>query len=250
MGIKEMLAASQGAPSFFNADSRVGDSITGQITATAVRQATDFMTKAPLTWDDGNPREQIVITLATNLRDEGPDDDGARSIYVKWWGSQRQALVAAIKESGDDDIRVGGTFSATYVRDEPATERGLSATKIYSYRYQKPSATSGLFTQAEPAPTQVDPWQASSPADDPWGAQRNGNGNGHAAPAAAPLPPAAAPPAPAAPAAPAAIAPEDAQAKMAQVRALIGMGLPDQQIAAALGVDHNAVAAIRSIPSV
>ena len=190
--IKEMLASSQGAPSFFTADTPIGASVVGQITATAIRQATDFKTKEPLVWNDGNPREQIVLTLATGLRDPSiPDDDGTRSLYIKWWGAQRNAFVAAIKEAGDDDVRVGGKFMATYLRDEPAAERGLSATKIYVYRYQQPSATAGLMQQAvQPqAPAQpawappaaaADPWAPSSPAQDPWATQRNGNGNGHA----------------------------------------------------------------------
>ena len=50
----------------------VGDTTKGQVVSAESRQQTDYTSGEPLTWDDGNPRMQLVITLATDERD--PDD--------------------------------------------------------------------------------------------------------------------------------------------------------------------------------
>ena len=43
-----------------------GDCVNGTITETPeLRQQTDFDTGAPLFWDDGKPKMQLVVTLAT-----------------------------------------------------------------------------------------------------------------------------------------------------------------------------------------
>jgi len=61
----------------------VGDTTKGQVVSAESRQQTDYTSGEPLTWDDGNPRMQLVITLATDERDpDDPTDDG----WVYAWG--------------------------------------------------------------------------------------------------------------------------------------------------------------------
>ena len=128
-------------------------------------------------------------------------------------GLQRRALQEAVKIAGDDDIRVGGFFTATYVGDGEQKARGFNPPKLYKYVYAKPSPTAGLIQQQ----TQQ---QATPPAVQ-------------------------AVPEPAQPTAPA-----DPAAAMAQIQTFIGLGMTDQQIAAAVpGVDPAAIAAIRALPA-
>lgn len=218
--LSDMLAQTGGKSAKFE---QPGDTITGQVVATDVRQTRDIKTGEPQTWDDGNPKQQVVITLQTTERDAAdPDDNGERNVYVKWWGVQRQSLQQAVKESGAADILPGGTFTATYTGDGEQKQKGFNAPKLYTYTYQPPSATAGLLGSAETTAA------ATTPAP---------------APAAAPAPAPVAP----APAAPVA----DPVAAMGQITTLIKTGLTDAQIAAALAtagtdISQEAVAAVRS----
>lgn len=168
MGISDLLNSS-GVKSFkFDG---IGVSITGKVTAADVVQKRNFDTNELEFWSDGQPVQQIRITLETDQRDPAdPEDDGQRSVYVKGWGDQLRSLRAAIKASGAADIEPGGTFTATYVRDGelPAGKRGFPP-KVYEYTYVRPSATAGILSAA-PAPQQATPapaQPAAAPAASP-----------------------------------------------------------------------------------
>jgi hypothetical protein len=218
------LIASGGAGSAFNRDTPTGTRVGGRVLSTAVRQVTDYKTGELLFWQDGNPRQQIVVTVETDLRDpELDNDDGHRSIYIKWWGESRKRLLDAVRAAGDKDVRVGGQFAATYVGRGEAASRDVDAPKLYHYEYTPPSATAGLIEQpAAPAAQTV-----AQPAATPPPAQ----------PAAQPAPT----PAPAAQPSAA-----DGAAKMEQIKQLIAAGLTDEQIVGVVGVDLVVVAAIKN----
>jgi hypothetical protein len=185
----------------------IGDSITGKIIAAETKQQKDFDTGAPMTWDDGNPRMQVVITIATSLH-EDTDDDGARNVYVKGFGDQLNALRTAVRAGGGKDLSVGGTFTATYSADGPQPKRGLNAPKVFTYTYEPPSTTAALLG-ADTAPT--------TPA-----------------------------PAPATASAPAAAA-ADPSKDVATAKALLAAGLDDASIlAAAPGLNPVVLAALRN----
>jgi hypothetical protein len=112
-----------------------GDTISGWVTAAEPRQQTDFKTKAPLTWPDGNPRMQLVVTLFTELR-EGDDDDGMRSLYVR--GQMQQAVADAIRKAGQRGLAVDGRLVVRYVGDAEPKVRGESGAKQYAARYEAP----------------------------------------------------------------------------------------------------------------
>lgn len=128
-----------------------GTTVTGTIAdPPEVRQQTS-MNGDPLTWDNGDPRLQLVVSLKTQQR-EDPDDDGIRKLYVK--GSKdpkskslHAAVAAAVAEAGAKGLEVGGTLSVTYTGDGVASQRGFNPPKQYQARYTRPdtSATSGDF---------------------------------------------------------------------------------------------------------
>jgi hypothetical protein len=120
-----------GSKSYFNRESRVGDSVTGPITSIDVRPATDYTTKEVLHWPDGNVKEQIVVTLrAEGIVPEDEDDDLQRTVYIKGWGIQRSAFIEAAK---DHKPEVGDRFTATFVTERPSKGGGNPA-KVYEYR--------------------------------------------------------------------------------------------------------------------
>lgn len=123
-----------------------GDTITGTIAAAPlVRQTTEFGTGKPQFWDDGSPQEQIVVTLNTALRDPSdPQDDGARSVYIKGWGPQLRAFRAAIQTAGAKPA-VGGTFTATFTGYGQKSAQGGFPPKMFEYRYEAPNGLDGLI---------------------------------------------------------------------------------------------------------
>lgn len=131
----------------------VGDTISGTITATEVKQQTDLVDNKPKTWDNGDPVMQLVVTLQTAQRDpENPDDAGLRNVYVK--GSKKpgskslhDAVATAVKASGSKGLEVGGTLSVTYTGEEPSSTRGFNPRKLYSATYAGPdkAAQTGDF---------------------------------------------------------------------------------------------------------
>ena len=213
----DQVLAGAGAKGAFNIDTPVGTSVTGTITAVDVRQATDYVTGKPKTWDDGNPQMQIVITLATDLRDPAiDDDDGTRAIYIKTWGPWKEALSEAIREAGgrkaSDVLVPGARFTDTFTGTKPSTQG--SPTKIHAYRIT-PAQTVALDQTVDvtglpeaPAPIPATPAPATAPAT------------------AAPQPAPAADP-------------------VATARQLIGLGVPDPAIATATGLPESVIAAIR-----
>jgi hypothetical protein len=128
-----------------------GDTVTGVITDTPeVRPQTDFDSGQPLFWDDGKPKMQLVVTLATDQRDPGnADDDGTRRVYVK--GKLQQAVAQAVRKAGAKGLEVGGTLTVTYVGDDEPKRKGMSGAKLYTAEYTA-AASAFLATGELPAP--------------------------------------------------------------------------------------------------
>jgi hypothetical protein len=130
---------SSGVPSF--KFEKHGDTAVGQIVSLDMQQQRDFTSQAPLTWDDGRPRMQLRVVLATDLSD-GDDDNGHRAIYVK--GNMQAAVRDAIKKTGANKIEVGGTLTVRYVGDGEPPKRGLNAPKEYKAKYEAAAPTTAV----------------------------------------------------------------------------------------------------------
>ena len=211
---------SGGSTSAFNKNSVVGETVSGPIVSAVQRQVTDYVTKAPETWDNGDPKLQAVITIKTDLRvDE--NDEGNRSIYIKTWGLDKQALIAAVQAAGFADVNSalapGNIFTASFTGTQPS--KYGSDQKIYAYQIQRGANLPAMTTPAQPPAQQYTQPPAPAPA-----------------PVATPpvqYAQAAPTPAPAAPATP-------------DVPSMIAAGLTDQQIAAATGADPAIIAIARN----
>lgn len=141
-----------------------GDSVTGTIHAEPqARQQTDFTTGEPLTWANGDPRMQVIVTLATEAR-TSDDDDGLRNVYIKG-KSLTAAVREAVRRTGAPGLEKGGQLTVTYEKDGVAEKRGLNPPKLYTASYVPPSAAAvnAVLDQpeqeAQPAPqtATVDP---------------------------------------------------------------------------------------------
>lgn len=124
-----------------------GDTVAGTVETAEVRQQTSIEGEL-LTWPDGKPRQQLVITLATKLKDND-DDDGLRTIYAKGGrfdvakgegSSMRDAIAEAVRLIGAKSIEVGDELAVSYT-GEGTAKRGYNAPKLYTagFRKAKPS---------------------------------------------------------------------------------------------------------------
>lgn len=145
----------------------VGDTITGTILSAEVRDQTDIGTGKVLTWDNGDVRKQLVVTLQTSLRDDA-DDDGHRNVYVK--GSKKagsrslhDAVASAVRAAGAGSLEVGGTLTVTFTGTEASATRGFNDRKLYSASYVAPDKAAQSAEFLAPAPAPVAPVAAPAP---------------------------------------------------------------------------------------
>lgn len=268
--IKDLLANAGGITAAFDKNTPAGTAVQGVITSAEVRQTTDFDTGKPETWDDGTPKQQLVIVVQTEQR-TAQDDDGKRAIYIKWWGEQRLNLIKAIEKAGDDDVQIGGQFWARFAATKPNEKNPrLSDIKVYEYAYQKPANTAGLNMNASQPPQQA-PVQQQQAAPGPWDNVPQTAPVQQAAPAPEnlqnpytgtqgydPQQQAAAAafqqglPAQQAPVQQAPVqqaAPAAGGADIGRIQQFISLGMNDAEIAGALGLQPEQVAAVRNLPA-
>lgn len=151
-----------GIPSAFSKDDPIGTTVTGVVCdpAPAVKQQTDIRDGHPLTWDNGDPKMQLVVTIQTDKRDPAiAEDDGRRALYVK--GSTRagsrslhDAVSSAVRAVNARGLAVGGRLTVQLVGTEPSATRGFSDRKLWAASYAAPDPTtvSGAFLGAQAAP--------------------------------------------------------------------------------------------------
>ncbi len=122
------LLSGKSVPSISFKDAKVGDSFTGVITELETAQVRNYETGDPEFWEDGNPKLQIVVTLATEYGD-GAEDDGERKVYL--FGQKLQAAKAAMKEAGVTKLEKGFQFTIAFVGEKPSSNKKYNNVKLY-----------------------------------------------------------------------------------------------------------------------
>jgi hypothetical protein len=126
----------------------LNDVVEGVIEDLAVKPQTNMETGEALTWPDGNPKKQLVVTLVTDLR-ESDDDDGTRKIYAKGGNytaktgsgkAMKEAIVDALKQAKAKELEVGGRLKVGYTGIGQKTKAAYSAPKLYTAKYTAPAA--------------------------------------------------------------------------------------------------------------
>ena len=187
----------------------VGETHTGEIISIDTRQVNDYETGTPEFWQDGRPKQQIVVTFDTG-KQEGPDDDGHRNLYIKGWGDQLRAFRDAARRLGRNP-QVGDRITATYVADGEKKNPRFNAPKLYQYDIEP--GTPGLSAMLNDS-TQTAQAQQAAPAQ---------------APASQPT----------------AQQPTQQGDQSQKIKSMIMLGLTDEQIAEALGLEQSVIAYMR-----
>jgi len=127
----------------------MGDRVSGTIIERHMAQQTSMDTNEPLTWQDGRPRMQLIITLATDERGMGDDDDGSRRLYAKGGNyevatgsgiAMKNAIADAVKAAGSRSLDPGGKLTVVFTGEGKKTNRGYNAPKLYKAKYEPPVA--------------------------------------------------------------------------------------------------------------
>lgn len=134
--LAQMIGEAQDAPAFFSKESKIGDSIEGIISNISIRQTRDFKSKKPESWDDGSPKQQIVVIIDTT---NSKGEIVSNSVYVKWWGPNRKAFASAVVEGGGVAPVNGGKLKVTFAEEIPSEEKGMDPQKIFTYEYTAPA---------------------------------------------------------------------------------------------------------------
>ena len=139
-----------------------GTTYTGIITDVTMRQSRKYESTDLDTWDDGTPKMQVVLTIATDYRDQAQqDDDGTRMISINLWSGQKKTLVAACKAAGVGEPQVGQRFTATHV----SGIGNAKAPRVFEYTLTAGPTGVAAALDVEPAATLAAPATAANPVE-------------------------------------------------------------------------------------
>lgn len=139
-----------------------GTTYTGIITDVTMRQSRKYESTELDTWDDGTPKMQVVLTIATDYRDQAQqDDDGTRMISINLWSGQKKALVAACKAAGVGEPQVGQRFTATHV----SGIGNAKAPRVFEYTLTAGPTGVAAALDVEPAARPAAPAGAANPVE-------------------------------------------------------------------------------------
>lgn len=120
--------------------SEIGATVKGKVVSTELQQQRDYDDQSKLLfWDDGSPRQQLKVVLASDERDpQIADDEGHRAIFVK--GQLQTAVRDAVRAAGAKGLEVGGTLAVRYDSDGLKSNPRHNPPKIYKAKYEVPVA--------------------------------------------------------------------------------------------------------------
>lgn len=127
----------------------VGDTTVGYVVRTEMRQRTELGTSRLMTWPDGNPRMQLVVTLSTEEHTD-EDDDGMRNLYVAVPSQMQKAIADAIRKTGERGIGINGKLGVKFVKVDEPKQRNFHGQKIYTAKYEAPVQSLDYDEEAPP----------------------------------------------------------------------------------------------------
>lgn len=124
------LLGTRSIPSLSFKDAKVGDAFTGIISDLRTVQVRSYDSGEPEFWDDGKPKLQIEVTLATDYLDPTLDeDDGTRRVYL--FGQKLSAAKQEMKAKGLSKLEKGMKFTISFTGEKPASNKKYNNVKLY-----------------------------------------------------------------------------------------------------------------------
>jgi hypothetical protein len=120
----------------------IGDKVIGRIISARREQQRDFESGQPMTWANGDPRLQTVITLDTADGEQTLYARGGRyDVIAEGTGlSMEAAIVTAVSNAGGPrSIDPGAELVVQHTGLAKASKAGLNGAKLYTAAYRPPS---------------------------------------------------------------------------------------------------------------
>lgn len=138
------LLAGGGSKSLSFKDFNVGDSYEGTITGLRTVQVRNYDDPNKLEfWDDGKPKLQIEVTLATDYADPADDDDsGERRVFL--FGQKLTAAKEELKRKGLTKLEIGSGFKITLIGTKPAKNPRYNDVKLYGIELTPAKSNAGV----------------------------------------------------------------------------------------------------------
>lgn len=146
----------------------VGDTIEGVITAVETKQLATYDDQSVLeTWKDGSPKLTPIITIKTDMQDDG-DDDGMRSLFLRagMFTAFQVALKDAYSAKPSDDQLVGATLKIRFKETVPASNPRFNDRKVYLCRLTPGSPVADGAWMGSPEPPAQEP--RAEPEEEAW----------------------------------------------------------------------------------
>jgi hypothetical protein len=139
--VNALLLGSNGSPVLKFPQGSAPIAYKGTIVASQARQATDIK-GTPKTFDSGDPMLEVVVTLNTDLRDNGPEDDGQRRLIAGF--EMQKAIGQAMRDADVKELENGGLLAVEYYADQASDKPGYNPRKLYRAEYRPPTSTAGV----------------------------------------------------------------------------------------------------------
>ena len=142
-------------------DHQIGHTVIGTICEPPkVEQMKKYQSDELDFWPSGDPKMQIIVTLQTELRDDG-EDDGRRRLYIE--PRMMTCVRNAVKAAGAKGLEVGGRLAIRWIS---GTGQGEGNARQFAAEYAAPVVDPGSLLNGGSQPQQQAPAQAAptSPA--------------------------------------------------------------------------------------
>lgn len=121
-------------------DHQIGHTVIGTIAEEPkAKQMTKYDSTELDFWPSGDPKMQIVVTLATDLRDPGvDDDDGRRALFIE--PRMMTPVREAVRAAGAKGLSVGGKLAVRWIS---GSGEGKGNARQFAAEYQPPQVDPG-----------------------------------------------------------------------------------------------------------
>ena len=165
MGNASDMLSGGGAPGLTFPE--LGSEASGRIVDVAQIQGRNFDDQSKLQWwnrPDGpatgdpadEPKMIFVVTLATSLRDFGPDDDGVRTLWCRsnLHTAVKVAIHKGLKKTRGilDEELIGGKLRVQFYALGDPPKKGAKPPKLFRAEFTPPQASSALDEVSEVNP--------------------------------------------------------------------------------------------------
>jgi len=138
-------------------DHQIGHTVIGTICEPPkVEQMKKYQSDELDFWPSGDPKMQIIVTLQTELRDDG-EDDGRRRLYIE--PRMMTCVRNAVKAAGAKGLEVGGRLAIRWIS---GTGQGEGNARQFAAEYAAPVVDPGSLLNGGSQPQQQAPAQAAS----------------------------------------------------------------------------------------